>query len=265
MPCGSVWALYPISGTTLQMNTDCCFRMNGFTGRTMDGMNRSGKNIQNWVWTDGSHPSIAIWDGINENWDDFIGNTLIPELKKLDPTRVWDAGYMTATSMQNDDMDEPHPYQGMSFSDNKEEIYYPLGNLNYKPSIIKEIEESSAAQLVNEYGWIWLWRDGSPSKLTVETYEKYLGKNSTAEQRRNFQAYDLQLETEWLRSNRNIAGVLAFCYLTNNYGYTGDWFIGNIKDLKPSPVLKYFRDAFAPVNVFINLTDERYVKNQLAS
>ena len=140
---------------------------------------------------------------------------------------------MTSSSMQNDDMDEPHPYQGVSFSKESPEDIYPLGNLNYRPGIIKEAEESSSAQLVNEYGWVWLWRNGTPSKLTLNLYEEYLGKNSTVPERRNFQAYWLQLETEWLRSNRSIAGVLAFCYLTNNYGYTGDWFIDNIKDLKP--------------------------------
>ena len=31
-----------------------------------------------WLWSDGSHPSIAIWDAINENWDNYIGNILIP-------------------------------------------------------------------------------------------------------------------------------------------------------------------------------------------
>ena len=214
------------------------------------------KEYTNWIWSDGSHPSIAIWDGINENWDDFIGNTLIPELKQLDPTRIWDAGYMTATSMQEDEMDEPHPYEGAW---NPAEPY-PLGDLNYKSALIRQSEESSAAQLVNEYGWIWLWRNGQPSKLTVETYDNYLGKGSTAEQRFALQAYWLQLETEWLRSNRNFAGVLAFCYLTNNYGYTGDWFTGNIKDLQQGPVLYWFRDCFAPANVFINLRDERYTK-----
>ncbi len=136
------------------------------------------KEYTDWVWADGSHPSIAIWDAINENWDDYIGNVLIPELKKLDPTRIWDAGFMTSTSMQNDDMDEPHPYEGVSFFMQPGEIY-PLGNLNYKPGIIKEVEESSSAQLVNEYGWVWLWRNGTPSKLTLEVYENYLGKNST--------------------------------------------------------------------------------------
>ena len=216
------------------------------------------KEYTDWVWTDGSHPSIGIWDGLNENWDDFIGNVLIPDLKKLDPTRIWDAGYMTATSMYNDDMDEPHPYQGVNFMMEKGQ-YYPLGNLFYKPPLIRESEEAAAAQLVNEYGWVWLWRNGTPSKLTVGLYNKHVGKNATVAERRFFQAYWLQLETEWLRSNRSLAGVLAFCHLTNNYGYTGDWFVGDIKDLQTSPVMEHFRDAFAPRNVFINLTDQRYI------
>ena len=220
------------------------------------------KEYTDWVWSDGNHPSIAIWDAINENTDDYIGNTLIPELKKLDPTRVWDAGYMSGENMALDEMDEPHPYQGpwgkktSEFEGNP----YPLGNLDYKPDRIKEIQEASSAQLVNEYGWIWLWRNGIPSKLTVDVYNYYLGKNSTPEQNWELQAYWMQLETEWLRSETSIAGVLAFCYLANNYGYTGDWFAGNIKDLKPTLTLDWFQHAFAPAATFINLTDERYTK-----
>jgi len=94
-------------------------------------------------------------------------------------------------------------------------------------------------------------------------YKYYVGINSTIEQNREFQAYWLELETECLRSNPNAAGVLAFCYLANNYGYTGDWFTGNIKDLKPSPTLDWFRHAFALSATYINLTDERYVKTNL--
>lgn len=221
------------------------------------------KEYTDWVWTDGSHPSIAIWDAINENWDDFIGNTLIPDLKKLDPTRIWDAGYMTGEQMMLDEMDEPHPYirRFMNVEMDFDIDTYPLGDLNFKPPVIRDIQESSAVQLVNEYGWMWLWRNGSTSKLTVEMYEYYLGKNSTPEQNLELQAYWMQLETEWLRSETSIAGVLAFCYLTNNYGYTGDWFSGSIKDLNPTPTLDWFRHAFAPAAVFINLTDERYTKH----
>ncbi len=220
------------------------------------------KEYTDWVWTDGNHPSIAIWDAINENWDGYIGNTLIPELKKLDPTRVWDAGYMTGDQMSADEMDEPHPYQGVVnwIQPGANRDIYPLGDLNFRPDIIESINNAGVPQLVNEYGWIWLWRNGSPSKLTVEVYEHYLGKNSTPEQNWELQAYWMQLETEWLRSNPNIAGVLAFCYLANNYGFTGDWFAGNIKDLKPTATLDWFHHAFAPAATFINLTDERYVR-----
>ncbi len=217
----------------------------------------------NWVWSDGNHPSIVIWDAINENWDPFIGNELIPELQALDPTRIWDAGYMTAEDMGNDEMDEPHPYEGMrpwvdanSYNENP----YPLGDLNYRNRVNIESIESSAAQLVNEYGWIWLWRDGRTAKLTNEFYKYYLGDITNIEQNRQFQAYWLQCETEWLRSIRQHAGVLAFTHLTNNYGYTGDWYINDIKDLEPGPALSWFEHAFAPSAVFINHPDERYMQ-----
>jgi len=220
------------------------------------------KEYTDWVWNDGSHPSIAIWDGINENWDDYIGGTLIPELKKLDPTRVWDAGYMTGDHMSLDEMDEPHPYMGRisDLQPGASQNFYPVGNLDFKPPILLDMQQSSSAQLVNEYGWVWLWRNGRPSKLTVNAYDYYVGKNSTPAQNWEFQAYWMQMETEWLRSEPSVAGVLAFCLLTNNYGYTGDWFEGNIKDLKPTPTIEWFQHAFAPAATFINLTDERYTK-----
>jgi beta-galactosidase len=218
----------------------------------------------NWVWSDGNHPSIVIWDAINENWDPFIGNVLIPELQKLDPTRIWDAGYMTANEMSNDEMDEPHPYDGPRpwiDANDYSEAPYPLGDLDYRNDKNIASIESSAAQLVNEYGWIWLWRDGRPSKLTTGSYEYYLGQNSTPKENRHLQAYVLQCETEWLRSIRQHAGVLAFTHLTNNYGYTGDWYIGDISKLNPGPTIAWFKHAFAPSAVFINHPDERFTKH----
>ena len=220
----------------------------------------------NWVWSDGNHPSIVIWDAINENWDSYIGNELIPELKQLDPTRIWDAGYMTSENMGNDEMDEPHPYRALTIMPPDEvrsyfeKHPYDLGSLdNWKES--RTVLESGVPQLVNEYGWIWLWRDGRPSKLTVNNYTYFAGEHATPAQRWEMQAYWLQLETEWLRAERSVAGVLAFCYLTNNYGFTGDWFINNIKDLEISPTLKWLRHCFAPQAVFINLVDQRYMKH----
>lgn len=226
------------------------------------------KEYTNWVWSDGNHPSIVIWDAINENWDSYIGNTLIPELKELDPTRIWDAGYMTSDQMgTNDEMDEPHPYRALTLMHSSElndyfkNNPYNLGALHENWVGFSSILDAGVPQLVNEYGWIWLWRDGRPSKLTLNNYNYYLGENATPEQCRELQAYWLELETEWLRSERSVGGILAFCHLTNNYGFTGDWFINDIKDLEPSPAFRWFKHCFAPSVVFIDLADRRYTKH----
>ncbi|HOB83958.1 MAG TPA: glycoside hydrolase family 2 TIM barrel-domain containing protein [Bacteroidales bacterium] len=222
-----------------------------------------------WVWSDGNHPSIVIWDAINENWNSFIGNILIPELQKLDPTRIWDAGYMVASDMLTEDpVDEPHPYRAAwGFNNAKDPAEYIMKN----PYLLGKIDDweeghrrfltATAAQLVNEYGWNWLWRDGQAAKLTKKAYDHLIGENATPEQRREFQAYWLQCETEWLRAERSFAGVLAFTHLTNNYGFTGDWYINDIRDLEAGPSFQWFRHAFAPANVFIDLADQRYFPN----
>ena len=226
------------------------------------------KEYTNWVWSDGNHPSIVIWDAINENWDSYIGNTLIPKLKELDPTRIWDAGYMTSDQMgTNDEMDEPHPYRALTLMHSSElndyfkNNPYNLGALHENWVGFSSILDAGVPQLVNEYGWIWLWRDGRPSKLTLNNYNYYLGENATPEQCRELQAYWLELETEWLRSERSVGGILGFCHLTNNYGFTGDWFINDIKDLEPSPAFRWFKHCFAPSAVFIDLADRRYTKH----
>lgn len=226
------------------------------------------KEYTNWVWSDGNHPSIVIWDAINENWDSYIGNTLIPKLKELDPTRIWDAGYMTSDQMgTNDEMDEPHPYRALTLMHSSElndyfkNNPYNLGALHENWVGFSSILDAGVPQLVNEYGWIWLWRDGRPSKLTLNNYNYYLGENATPEQCRELQAYWLELETEWLRSERSVGGILAFCHLTNNYGFTGDWFINDIKDLEPSPAFRWFKHCFVPSAVFIDLADRRYTKH----
>ncbi len=167
-----------------------------------------------------------------------------------------------------DPMDEPHLYRaGWVLMNQKDPMDwlkkhpYRLGKMDdWEPGQLQYLE-ASATQLVNEYGWNWLWRNGQPSKLTKNVYDNLLGENATPEQRRELQAYWSECETEWIRGERTMAGVLAFTHLTNNYGYTGDWYINNIKDLEQGPTLKWFKHAFAPANIFIDLADQRYFPN----
>ena len=137
---------------------------------------------------------------------------------------------------------------------------YPLGDLFWWPERWHTELASSAAQLVNEYGWVWLWRDGSPSHLTKQVYPYYLGENATAKDRWHMQAYWLQCQTEWLRTRRDLAGILAFCYLSDNLGFTGDWWVEDVTELNPSPTLAWFQHCFAPSGVYIDVRDQRYIK-----
>jgi len=169
---------------------------------------------------------------------------------------------------ETDPMDEPHLYRaGWALMNAKDpgaylkEHPYRLGKMDdWEPGQLKYLE-ASATQLVNEYGWNWLWRDGQPSKLTKNVYDHLIGENATPEHRRELQAYWSACETEWIRGERTMAGVLAFTHLTNNYGYTGDWYINNVKDLEQGPTLHWFKHAFAPANIFIDLADQRYFPN----
>lgn len=222
-----------------------------------------------WVWSDGHHPSIVIWDAINENSNNYIGNTLIPGLRELDPTCIWDAGYMQKEKMAGmDPIDEPHLYRAywdLMLSGSPLDYLirnpYLLGKIDDWPDEYLKYLEASATQLVNEYGWNWLWRNGEPAKLTKNMYDHLLGSDVTSHQRREMRAYWLQCETEWIRAERTMAGVLAFPHLTNNYGYIGDLYVNNIRDLKTSIAFQWLKHAFSPENVFIDVADQRYFPN----
>ena len=112
--------------------------------------------------------------------------------------------------------------------------------------------------IINEYGWLWLNRDGSATTLSKRNYEDLLGKNATAGQRRHLYARYLAAETEFWRSHRACAGVLEFCGLgyARPDGQTSDHFL-NVEKLTFEPEFQtYVRDAFAPVGVMLDFWDE---------
>jgi hypothetical protein len=117
----------------------------------------------------------------------------------------------------------------------------------------------------NEYAWLWLNRDGTPTCLTQEIYKKLLGPESTTAQRRLLYARYLAALTEFWRGRRQCAGVLHFCGLGYSRsgekprpegGATSDHFI-DMRALKLEPNFeKYVKDAFAPVGLMIDFWEE---------
>ncbi len=250
-----------------------------------------------WIWQDGNHPSIIIWDALNEQKQEYIGRELIPQLKKLDHTRIWDLGYMKSEDLGRLKVNEIHWYplaHGWWVNDQWVADHIPafrFGKVTKKYANLDQFEASTSPIIVNEFGWQWQSRNGkksgvrtfgnfvkediTPYKKNYESYESdgsqlytdrdiyeyFVGKDASPKVRRDFQAYILAIESEILRSTREADGMATFAYLTNNNGYTGDWFEEDIKDLKPAQGLLCQYHTCRPFAVFVDVQDARYLKN----
>ncbi len=117
--------------------------------------------------------------------------------------------------------------------------------------------------MINEYGWLWINRDGSLPTLTVEVYKQLLGENASVDARRLYYARTLAAKTEFWRVRRQCCGVLHFCGLgySRADGQTSDNFL-DVKNLTYEPhFYQFVRDAFAPVGVAIDFWQDQLAKN----
>ena len=203
-----------------------------------------------WMRDNWNHPSVVIWDANNETWDSAFGEKIIPAVRSLDlSNRPWENSYNTPVGP--DDPVEDHPYEHQTMADggtpfNMTTLESPNGKA---PGA-----STGHALILNEYGWLWLNRDGMPTELTKKLYPALLGKNSTAEQRLALNAYLLAGLTEYWRAYRQYAGVLHFVYLTSSdpAGYTSDHF-RDVSKLELHPEFRdYMSNAFAPVGVYLS-------------
>ena len=207
-----------------------------------------------WMHDNWNHPSVAIWDANNESLDPIFRDKIIPAVRGLDlSNRPWENSYNGAVG-PNDPV-EDHPYLFQKGSEKKDE----------KPFEVTEMEGLSGsgragstptghAMINNEYGWLWLLRDGTPTELTGKVYEHLLGANAKPEDRLALDAYLLGGLTEFWRAHRNYAGVLHFVYLTACYpgAYTCDNF-QDVAALTLEPhFADYLREAFKPLGVYLN-------------
>ncbi len=207
-----------------------------------------------WMRDNWNHPSQAVWDASNETQADLIAKEVIPVVRKLDlSNRPWENGY--AIPVGPDDPVEDHPYL---FSRNYESPNPGFDMVELErmtgPKSANSGHPTGHSTILNEYGWLWLNRDGSPVELTKRVYAKLLGEGATNEQRIELNNYLLGGLTEFWRAHRNFAGVLHFVYLTCSYPgvYTSDHF-RDIEKLELHPAFEnYVREAFRPTGVYIN-------------
>lgn len=210
------------------------------------------RQYSEWLRDNSNHPSVVIWDANNETYDPVFADTVIPAVRGLDlSNRPWESSYNGPAGP--DDPVEEHPYlQPGTFPSGKPfEMADLEGLTSYGPSLNVP---SGQAKLVNEYGWLRLLRDGTPTVVGKSVYDRLLGPEAGPQDRLALNAYLLAGKTEFFRAHREYAGVLHFVDLTFCYpnAYTCDHF-QDVRSLTLEPgFADYVREAFKPRGVRIN-------------
>jgi hypothetical protein len=200
-----------------------------------------------------NHPSVALWDASNETKWDFLANKVVPAVRGLDlSNRCWENGYNKPDGP--DDPFEWHPYLFGDHWSRKTPPYFDMTSLETKSAAIESKDPHLHAAIINEYDWLWLHRDGTPTTLSAKVYEHLLGPNATNEQRQKACAYWLGGLTEYWRSSREYSAVMYLAYLDADLPniVTCD----NLADVRRPTLDKYFADymgeAFKPLGVYVN-------------
>jgi beta-galactosidase len=204
-----------------------------------------------WMQEQWNHPCVVIWDASNETLS-HDGRTeeiadAIAKVRSMDlSNRPWDNSYSSVRSPG--DVMELHPYHFQNpdykLRDNAEADINPGGSP----------DDSRYMKLVNEYGWLWLNRDGTPTTLTRELYANLLGKDNNEASRRHLYASYLAAETEFWRCHRQCASVLHFTALaySRSDGQTSDHFTDVENLIYEKEFLKYIPDAFSPIGLMLD-------------
>ncbi|HEV2488114.1 MAG TPA: glycoside hydrolase family 2 TIM barrel-domain containing protein [Terracidiphilus sp.] len=211
-----------------------------------------------WMRDNWNHPSVAIWDATNESWLPEFSSTIIPAVRGLDLShRPWENSYNAPAGIDDPVEDHQYLFYGTAMNDPQPGRHeFQMADLESMmgPAPSGSTSKSAHAMILNEYGWLWLNRDGSPTLLTGKLYPRLLGDRNTTENRFALQAYLLGGETEFWRAYRRYAGVLHFVYLTASdpKAFTSDHFV-DLKNLKLEPHFeKAMVQAFNPLGVYLN-------------
>jgi hypothetical protein len=222
-----------------------------------------------WMRERWNHPCVVIWDAQNESVTEETGKAL-QAVRHLDlSNRPWENGW--AEPQSPEDCVEAHPYLfsrffNPSWSSTDFQGLRDMVKISGVPNLRDAQRKLDVPIIINEYAWLWLNRDGTTTCLTGSVYEKLLGPDSTAAERRLLYARYLAALTEFWRTHRECAGVLHFCGLGYSRagdkprpegGATSDHFI-DLEKLTFEPNFeRYVRDAFSPVGLMIDFWAEQ--------
>jgi len=233
------------------------------------------KEFTSWIQENWNHAAIAWWSASNETTD-VKSREVIDRVRYLDTTRQWENGGWQSPHGSNDPI-EDHPYV---FSANFNPIMQMLGLAS---DSIEALERHNGeprspmnlaaitypswdhAYINNEYGWLWLNRDGSPTLLTEDVYAKFMPDDATADEYREAYAYLHAGLTGFWRTKRGYAGIQHFAYLGHSKpgnAFTSDNFV-DIENLVMEPRWhEYHKNVWSPVTVYIDKWADDYKRGK---
>ena len=209
-----------------------------------------------WMRDNWNHPSVVIWDASNESILPEFSRTIIPAVRGLDlSNRPWENSYNAPAGANDPVEDHEYPFSTQSYKNALPDPHaFKMEDLEIMGGFGPGESKSGHAMILNEYGWVWLNRDGSPTLVTQYLFPRLLGDRNTAANRWALQATILGGETEFWRAYRRYAAVLQFVYLTSSHpqAFTSDQW-RDLKKLELQPDYeRAMENAFNPLGVYLN-------------
>ncbi len=214
--------------------------------------------FREWMEERWNHPSVVIWDACNETYSPETGKA-IRQVRTLDHSdRPWQNGWGDPDKAT--DADECHPYhfvfgpdQPFRLPDMARDTGTKEGLLIAQPFANEKLARNNPI-IINEYGSIWLNRDGSPTTLSKPVFDYLMDPSATTSQRRVLYARYMAAITEQFRAHRKAAAVMHFCGLgySRPDGQTTDEWLDVEKLTWNNEFYTYVRDAFAPIGIMLN-------------
>jgi beta-galactosidase len=226
--------------------------------------------FREWMEERWNHPSVVIWDAANETYSPETGKA-IKQVRGLDfSNRPWQNGW--GEPVDPADADECHPYhfifgpnQPFRMHDLAKDPGTKAGLLIAQPFANEKLLRKNPV-IINEYGGLWLNRDGSTTTLSKLPFDYLMDPSATVSQRRLLYARNMAAITEYFRAHRQAAAVMHFCALgySRSDGQTSDEWIDAEKLTWDPDFYKYVRDAFAPTGIMLDVWEDEFPagKNQ---
>jgi hypothetical protein len=220
--------------------------------------------FREWMKERWNHPCVVIWDACNETYSPETGKA-IREVRGLDfSNRPWDNGW--GEPVNESDPDECHPYhfifgpnQPFRMADLAKDLGTKAGLLIAQPYEKEKLFRKNPL-IINEYGGLWINRDGTPTTLSKPLYDYLMDPLATKAERMQLYARNTAAITEFFRAHRQAAAVMYFCGLgySRPDGQTSDdW--SDIEKLTWNPEFyTYVRDAFAPVGLMLDVWADEF-------